>query len=392
LDKGHSVKTLASDLGADRQHFNEYVFKSIHSASPFKLFLYLFNPSAFFMVKRVLKEYQPDIVHLHTMHQVSPAVLFLLKKYPTVMTLHGPESFLRTLLIWFLQPSHFKHELYDKNDLTLVGRLTYFYFNYIQKFFYKFGLKHVDLFIAPSKYIQTLAQVDVAPILHVPNFIELHKFHELNNNYNLLFVGRLEKVKGVEFLIQAMTLIRDVFPQVTLTIIGDGSYKSELLNLTKRLHLENRIRLVGWVDHSEIDAYYEKASIVIIPSVWPENFPTVCNEAMSVGRPVIGTRIGGIPEIIDDGINGYLVEPKNPEQIAEKVIKLFAESTLLITMGRNARKKAEQFSIEKYAKKIGKIYEEIIRKNKNSKDTNSALQSVSWLSLQEETGESEDYS
>jgi glycosyltransferase involved in cell wall biosynthesis len=113
---------------------------------------------------------------------------------------------------------------------------------------------------------------------------------------------------------------------------------------------------------------------------------------MSVGRPVIGTRIGGIPEIIDDGINGYLVEPKNPEQIAEKVIKLFAESTLLITMGRNARKKAEQFSIEKYAKKIGKIYEEIIRKNKNSKDTNSALQSVSWLSLQEETGESEDYS
>jgi glycosyltransferase involved in cell wall biosynthesis len=121
---------------------------------------------------------------------------------------------------------------------------------------------------------------------------------------------------------------------------------------------------VGWVDHSEIDAYYEKASIVIIPSVWPENFPTVCNEAMSVGRPVIGTRIGGIPEIIDDGVNGYLVEPQSPQQIAEKVLQLFLDKELLITLGRNARQKAETFSVEKYVENLETVYTETIRQYK----------------------------
>jgi glycosyltransferase involved in cell wall biosynthesis len=364
LDKGYSIKTLASDLGTDKQHFNEYVFKSINPANPLKLLLFLFNPSSFFVLKKILKKYKPDIVHLHTMNQVTPSVLFLLKKYPTVMTLHGPESFLSKLLIWFLQPSHFKHDFYDKKDLNIAGRLTYFYYNYIQKFFYKFGLKNVDIFIAPSKYIQNLAKTDVSLIIHLPNFIELHKFHELKNNYNLLFVGRLEKIKGIEFLIQAIALIIKVVPQTTLTIIGEGSHKTDLFNLTKRLHLEKYIQFIGWVENKDLDTYYEKASIVVVPSADIEVFGLVILEAMSMGRPVIGTNVGGIPEIIDDGINGYLVEPKNPEQIAVKVIKLFSEGDLLTALGRNARKKAEEFRIEKHVDNLEKIYEEVMNKYK----------------------------
>src|SRR5260370_31772423 len=157
LDKGYKVKILASDLGADKKHFNDYIFKNISSIAPLKPLLFLFNPFSFFALKKVLKEYKPDMVHLHTMNEVTPSVLFLLKKYPTVMTLHGPETFLSKLLIWCLLPSHFKHNFYDKKDLNMVGKLTYFYFNHIQKFLYKLGLKNVDIFIAPSKYIQNLA-------------------------------------------------------------------------------------------------------------------------------------------------------------------------------------------------------------------------------------------
>lgn len=363
INKGYNIKTLASDLGADKEHFNEYVFKS-NPTGPLKPLFFLFNPSSFFVLKRVLKEYKPDIVHLHTMNQVTPSVLFLLKKYPTVMTLHGPESFLSKLLVWFLQPSHFKHKLYDKKDLNMIGKLTYFYFNSIQKFLYKFGLKKVDVFIAPSKYIQNLAETDVSPIIHLPNFIELRKFHELTSNYNLLFVGRLEKLKGVEFLIQAMHSIIKVFPQATLTIIGDGSYKTELFNMTKRLQLEEYIQFIGWVENKDLDTHYEKASIVVVPSVWVETFGIVILEAMSAGRPVIGTNVGGIPEIIDDEVNGFLVEPQNPEQIAEKVIKLFLDGKLLKELGRSARKKAEEFSVEKHVEKLEKVYEEIISKYK----------------------------
>ena len=79
---------------------------------------------------------------------------------------------------------------------------------------------------------------------------------------------------------------------------------------------------------------------------------------------MIGTNVGGIPEIIDDGVNGYLVEPKNPEQLAEKVIKLFSEEKLLKELGRNARKKAEEFSIEKHVDNLEKIYKEVMKKYK----------------------------
>ncbi len=368
LDKGYSLKTLASDLGADENHFNEYVFKSIPS-NPLKLLFFLFNPHSFFALKRVLKEYKPDIVHLHTMNQVTSSVLFLLKKYPTVMTLHGPEPFVNELLIWFLRPSWFKSVLYDPKNLNTVGKLAYFYFNSIQKIFYKIGLKNVDIFIAPSKYIENVAKTEMlSQIVHVPYFIEPLKFQEwllfqeLKNNYNVLFVGRLEKFKGVEFIIKAIPAIIKILPQTTLTIIGDGPYKNELINLTKTLHIEDCIQFKGWIENKELGTYYSKASIVVAPSTVPEAFGLVILEAMSMGRPVIATNVGAIPEIIDNGVNGYLVEPNNSEQIAEKVIKLFLEENLLTELGRNARKKAEEFSIEKHLENLERVYTELMSK------------------------------
>lgn len=356
--KGHCVKTLSSDLGTGKEHFNDYAFKSINSANPFTLLLFLFNPFSFFVTRKVLKKYKPDIVHLHTMHQITPSVLFLLKKYPTVMTLHGPETFLSQLLLWCIRPVDLKY-YYDNQKLNMMGRVSLL-FNHIQKAIYKLALRNVDLFIAPSRYMKNVASNDLSPIIYLPNFIELSKeFHEIQNKYNLLFVGRLEKVKGIEFLIRAIPFIIKVFPQTTLTVIGEGQNKENLLNLTKDLHLEKHIHFVGWVKNKDLDIYYQRASIVVIPSVWPENFPTVCNEAMSAGRPVIGTNIGGIPEIIVDGVNGYLVEPQSPEQIAEKAIKLLSDEDLLQEFGENARKKAGEYTIEEYAENIEKIYKDI---------------------------------
>jgi len=362
LAKGYSVKTFASDLGADKEHFSDYTFKSIDSSNPLTLCLFLFSPFSFLSLKKVLREYQPDVVHLHTMHQITPSALFLLKKYPAVMTLHGPESFISKLLFWCMKPSYLNY-FYEKQKLNIMGRLS-LYFNYIQRIVYKLWLRNVDLFIAPSKYIQNVAKSDVSPIVHVPNFIELGTFYELTNSYNLLFVGRLEKVKGIEFLIKAISQVISVFPQTMLTIVGEGSNKEYLLNLTQSLQLEKHVQFIGWVQNKDLDAYYEKASIIVIPSVWPENFPTVCNEAMSRGRPVIGTNVGGIAEIIDDGVNGYVVEPQSPEKIAEKVINLFSDEELLKKLGRNAREKAKEFSIEKYVERLEIIYGDVIKKYK----------------------------
>ncbi len=172
-------------------------------------------------------------------------------------------------------------------------------------------------------------------------------------------------MKGVEFLIQAIPFITKLFPQTTLTIIGEGQNKENLVHLTKDLHLEQHIHFIGWVKHEDLERYYQKASIVVIPSIWPENFGLVILEAMGAGRPVIGTNVGGISETIVDGVNGYLVKPQSPEQIAEKVIQLFSDEDLLKAFGQNARKKAEEFSIEKYAGNLVHIYEQIMSKYKS---------------------------
>lgn len=362
LQKGYSMRSLASDLGATKKHFNDYTFRSVSSTGLFKPFFFLFNPYSFFALKKVLKEYAPDVIHIHLMHELTPSVLFLLKDYPTIVTLHEPESFLSQLSMWFLQPSDFNNNRFERKDLNMGGKLRHLYFNYVQKFLYKFALKNVDVFIAPSKYIQKAAQADVSPVLHLPNFTEPGKAHALNIRYSLLFVGRLEKIKGAEFLIRAVSLIIKVFPQTTLTIIGEGVDKDDLVNLTTELQLTNHVHFTGWVDNEKLDPYYEAANIVVVPSICPDNFPTVCTEALSGGRPVIGTNMGGIPEIIDDGINGYIVEAASPEQIAEKVIHLFQDEELMKELGRNARKKAEELSIEKHVARLEKIYADVTNK------------------------------
>jgi len=109
---------------------------------------------------------------------------------------------------------------------------------------------------------------------------------------------------------------------------------------------------------------------VVIPSILPENFGLVILEAMGAGRPVIGTNVGGISEIIVDGVNGYLVEPQNPEQIAEKAIKLFSDEDVLKAFGKNARTKAEEFSLEKYAINLVHIYEQVMSTYKSYNERN----------------------
>ena len=370
--RGHVVRILASNLGPDKEHFNEYSFKTIEPDSRLKLLYYLFNPSSFFALRKILREYKPDVIHIHTMHVVTPSVLFLLKNYPVIMTLHGPEYFLEHLLLWLFVPSKFRGSGFNKNNLTLRGKAEYYYFNYLQKIIFKLVLKNINVFIAPSRYIQRVAKPDVSPIVHIPNFIEPMSYYEISNTKKILFVGRLEKVKGVDYLIQAMHHIKDKHPDAQLTIIGDGPEKQNLYELVIFLHLEEHVNFLGWVEHTKLEEYYKEATLVVIPSIWPENFPTVCNEAMSTGRPVIGTNVGGIPEMIDHGINGYIVEPKQAEEIAECIIALFKDENLLKQMSINARNRTQKFSVENYADKILNMYEQVISK-KHKKGTYSSF-------------------
>jgi len=360
--KGHTVKTLSSDLFPNRESFSDYTFKSIDPRNPFKVIFYLFNFSAYFNLKKILSEYQPDIVHLHVMNQLTPSVLFPLRNYPTIMTLHGPEPFLSSQLLWFLQPSSFRDYSFEKKDLTLRGKFDLYYFSLLQRNIYKLVLKNVDVFIAPSKYMAKEAKKDLKRVRQIYNFINPLTFSKINKKHNVLYVGRLTPVKGVNYLIEAMPKVVKRFPSIQLTIVGDGDSKLSLENKIKSLNLKNNVKIIGWIESKKLKKYYEYASVIVIPSIWPENFPTVCNEAMSVGRPVIGTNVGGVPEIIDDKKNGFLVQPKNSREISDKILYLFSHENVLEEMSKNARKKAELFGIEKHVADLENIYKQVTKK------------------------------
>ncbi len=363
-EKGYTVKVISSNVGEEKGIFSDYQFKRINTKTPLKIFTHLFNIHSYLCVKKVLAEFQPDIVHLHTMQEFSPSVLFLLKKIPTVLTIHGPEEFTSSMVIWTLPQSDFRNSEYSIANLTLKGWLHYFYQTYIQRPIYLLGFRNVDQFISVSNYILRQTKDVLTPNTRIYNGIQLMRYSKIIHQQNLLCIGRIEKVKGFDYAIKALPIIIKEFPNAILTILGDGEYKQNLLKLVHNLHVEKNVKFINWLPQDKLEEHYQKATIVLLPSIWPEAFGKIGIEALSTGRPVIGTNQGGIPEWLHNGKNGYVIESKSELQIAEKVIYLFKNQQILEKMSHYARKSSEDFAMEKYVEKIDNLYRNLLNNKK----------------------------
>lgn len=354
--QGHTVKILSSDIKPEIKHFSDYEFKSIPSSGIKKLFFSFFNLHAYKVTKKVLKEFKPDIVLLNTMMQPTASVLFLLKKYPTILFVHGPEIFTTSLLPWYLPVTNYKNGSFKLKDLTFYGKLSYIYNRYLCGLLYKFGLKNVDKMVALSNYTFEFLKKEGYDPIYIPNGAKLLKPTPINSkNPSLLYAGRLEKFKGVDDLIKALSIIKKQIPSITLTIAGTGSYEKNLIQLTHALKLQNSINFLGHLNQKQLAEEYKKCTILVMPSTWPETFGKVGIEAMSVGRPVIATNVGGVKDWLIDGINGMLVEPHRPDQIAMKVIKILTNERLLKSMVKSGQMNAKKFSIENHVNHLKKF-------------------------------------
>lgn len=366
--RGHIVKVISSNVHPELKHYSDYEFKCVPSSGIKKIFYAAFNVDAYNVTRKVLADFTPDVVLSHTMSQPTAAVMFLLKKYPTALFVHGPEIFTKSLLPWYLLKSDYKNGSYNLSDLTMFGRLKYYYFRYICGLFYKLSLSNINKIVALSNYTFNLLQKEGFKPTYLPNGIQLLKPVQIQSDKPiLLYAGRLEKYKGLDNLIKSMSKILEKIPQTKLYIAGTGSQEKELKLMVKQLKLEKSVKFLGHLNQKKLAIEYEKCTIFVLPSIWPETFGKVGVEAMSVGRPVIASRVGGIPEWLIDGKTGYLVDPGNSDQIAGKVIKLFSDKKLLMQMSKNARKQAEQFSIEKHADEIEKLCKKLIMDNISSK-------------------------
>ena len=177
----------------------------------------------------------------------------------------------------------------------------------------------------------------------------------------LLYLGRLTEVKGVDLALAAFAWVAARFPKARLIIAGDGPNRPELQRQVTQLGILQVVDLIGWVRPDEVPALMDGASLVIIPSR-SEGLPNVAKEAALVARPVVATRVGGLPEIILHQQTGLLVEPEDTSALAEAMVFCLDHPEESARMGQTARAHArERFSWEGYVEACDSLYRRLAR-------------------------------
>lgn len=248
----------------------------------------------------------------------------------------------------------FSHRNGFKNLNKTILSFVYHYF------FQELLLKEYDAVIAVSNEVakSTLRWyfVDKRNVYIVYNGVETDLFRPdqeqrrntrktlaiLNEEKVLLFFGFVTKQKGLHLIIKALPTILKNNKYVKLMIVGEGEYLDEARLMLKQSGLENYAIFTGHIPHKDASHYINASDIFVMPTLRQEGLPFALIEAMACQKPVIASRIGGIPSVIVDGINGLLISPGDVSALAEKVISLLNNKNLSDKLAENARKKVIQ--------------------------------------------------
>jgi glycosyltransferase involved in cell wall biosynthesis len=182
----------------------------------------------------------------------------------------------------------------------------------------------------------------------------------------VLHVARLTEVKGTEYLIRAMARLRGPAAAYSLVIVGDGPLRPALVGLSRALGIADRVRFLGTLPHAEVMAWTRKAAVLVLPSIptrtgRTEGLGMVLLEAAATGVPLIGSRSGGIPEVVLNGDTGWLVADRDDEDLARRLHELLAEAPMRRRMGRAARRHIEQnFDLGRQTERLEQHYRDAI--------------------------------
>lgn len=170
-------------------------------------------------------------------------------------------------------------------------------------------------------------------------------------------IGRLSQQKGMNYFVEAAGITAKTHPEARFIIVGDGEEREKLHAQVKAKGLQDKVLFLGY--RNDIQNVMSQLDFVVLSSLW-EGLPLTPLEAYSVGKTVIGTAVDGTPEIIRDGVDGYLVEPRNPVQLAEKMNELIENPEMRESMGLQAMKRyQDEFSFEKLSERYVDFYEEL---------------------------------
>ncbi len=294
-----------------------------------------------FFVKRFLEKEEFDIIHLHGLYPPEIGFWVLVFAKTTICCTFHTRGFKR---LPFSQFASLSFRPYTKK---LVGRIAVS----------QAAKEWIEPFL-PGEYRIIPNGVDTDRFS--PNLISRERE---DGEKIILFVGRLDKRKGAHLAIESFPLIKKRFPKTRLLIVGQGPEERSLLPLVKKID-PKRINFLGYVSRKELPSFYASCDVYISPALGGESQGIVLLEAMACGKPVVASNIEGYREVVTDGENGLLFNPKRVDELAEKVSLILKDGEFAKILGERARKRAEEYSWKRIAKRIEEYYLELLEKAK----------------------------
>lgn len=305
------------------------------------------DPRHYFQLKEYIKRHSCDLMHIHVWNPASCRYAFMAaNKYnlPIVVTEHDPfelpkfKKYIKNKLMKRVQKiitvSHANEKLMQKLYPELKNYTTTV-------------LNGVDSTWFESQLLNFSESA--------MNEFREEEFEADEKTKVILTVAELHERKGLEYLIKAMPAILEKIPNTKLIIVGEGPQRQDIEKLIEKEGLAKNIKLLGY--RKSIPKIMASANLFVLPSV-KEAFGLVILEAMAAWLPVLATKVGGIPEIIEDGVNGFLIEPKDSDALAKKILELFNENFNFEGYIKNAQQiLKENFDAKAMAKQYEKIYD-----------------------------------
>jgi len=293
----------------------------------------------FFRIWRIARQVRPQIVHNHACWY--GLIAGFLVRAKCVETIHNTYH-------WFTRYERIHYGLY----CLLADRLIAVS-DYVRDFTLEFFP-----FMKAKKFVVIHNGVDCGKFLEDFHPEDLRKKLGIDPARIVIgFVGRLAEQKGVGYLLQAARLLSGTHSNLQFVIVGEGDLRQQLEAQAAQLGLSN-VLFVGY--QCDIPRYMQMFDVFVLPSLW-EGLPVSALEAMAAARPVVATRVSGTSEVVVDGVTGFLVEPRNAEQLKDRLARLIEDPNLRTLMGTVGRKRVtENFSAHSMVAKTEQLYNELL--------------------------------
>jgi glycosyltransferase involved in cell wall biosynthesis len=311
-------------------------------------------------IASLIKAEQPDILHCHNIyHQLTPSIIGVASRLniPVVLTLHDYKTvcpvytqLCRGVPCTKCSNGRFESVLRERCAEGSVARSALLWLE-ARYHAAKRSYQRVDTFVAPSLFMRDAVapRLGADKVVHIPNGIDASRIvpRDGDDGY-VLYLGRLSREKGIETLLRAHA--EDAYAW-RLLIAGTGPLLDELRSR------HPRAEFTGHLAGEALSAVLGNASIVVVPSEWHENSPVSVLEAMAHAKPIVASRIGGIPELVRDGTTGLLFEHGKSRDLSLRLSALLKDGDLRRRLGRNARRIVEtDFSLRKHGETLVSLY------------------------------------